>query len=214
MTQGTLGIAPIVLEEFSKNNPDFYKEILLSPQGLGPYMPYYGSLTHQESFLISDKIYLAWQKMAAAGHAPNFLLDTARPHPWLMAVLASAKSPIHILMVTCDVEKALERSYIRGLETKRFMPTKTLLTFHQSELDMLVEAIEKYNLHVSLIDTNDALPVVAATMNFDRKFDIHHHATWENFLKSKNINVNAVNASELYIITPAATLTPSMLQPL
>lgn len=197
LARGDLPIPAFDLADVCKINPDFYKEIILSSHGLGPYMPYYGSLTHEESFLISDKIYLAWQRAAQSGLAPNLLADAARPHPWIMDVLESGGGAVHVFVATCDIDRALERNYNRGLETGRFMPTQKLLTFHQSVYPMLMQAINEHQPHVFLLDTNSDAPAVAAIWGPGKNLIVRLPRTLENFSRTNKLNPKAVNDLQL-----------------
>ncbi len=189
-------------------NPDLYKKLLLPFEEVRDNIELHGSLTHAESSIVFDNIADRWQKMAESDKAPNILMDVARAGNWQLSVLGTGDTKISANTPMLPVLTALERSYKRGEQTGRFMPTKELIQGHKEQVSLNKNAMKRgvdYRFYNTNVKFGEPTPLVA---NFDAKqskmtiYDMG--VMWDYFSKSQ-LNPDARSADDLSFASPKTT---------
>lgn len=189
-------------------NPDLYKKLLLPIKDVGDNIEFHGSLTHAESSLVFDSIAERWQRMAENGNAPNILMDVARAGNWQLSVLGTGGTFISANTPMLPALVALERSYKRGEQTGRFMPTKELLQGHKEQIALNKNAMQKginYRFYNTNVKFGEPTPLVARFDASQAKMTINDMGVmWDYFSKSQ-LNPDARSAEDLSFATPQTT---------
>lgn len=189
-------------------NPDLYKKLLLPFEEVKDNIEFHGSLTHAESSIVFDNIADRWQKMAENNKAPNILMDVARAGNWQLSVLGAGDTKISANTPMLPILTALERSYKRGEQTGRFMPTKELIQGHKEQVSLNKNAMKRgvdYRFYNTNVKFGEPTPLVA---NFDAKqakmtiYDMG--VMWDYFSKSQ-LNPDARSAEDLSFASPKTT---------
>lgn len=143
-------------------NPDLYKKLILSDKDIDPKYNleqtriFHGSITHDESSIIFDKIALRWADKAKQGKAPNLLMDVCRAGNWIIDTASSGNTNVEIHAANLDTEVALRRSFERGKQTGR-MPTEWLLTGHKDQFYTQSNAIKNKNCNLVVYSAENPL---------------------------------------------------------
>ncbi|MFI3241331.1 MAG: zeta toxin family protein [Alphaproteobacteria bacterium] len=189
-------------------NPDLYKKLLLSFDVLGENRELHGSLTHAESSIVFDMIAERWQNNAENGSATNILMDVARAGSWQLDVLSSGGTEINANTPVLPIATALERSYRRGEQTGRFMPTMELIQGHKEQLDLNLNAMKKgvsYKFYDTNVNFGDPTPLIAEYNPKTEEMKISDmNAMYDYFSKGK-LNPNARSIETLSSATPKST---------
>ena len=164
----------------------------------------HGSITHIESSQIFDRILYRWAKLSQNGKAPNLLLDVARASKWAIGLAQTGGTQVEIHAATLDTEAALKRSYKRGQETGRFMPTKDLLEGHQQQLAIQIAAISesKDPANLFVYDTEvifgnpPGLFLISNSAN--KTMSILNCKSLISYLQKRDININGCNSKNIY----------------
>ena len=189
-------------------NPDLYKKLLLPFEEVRDYIELHGSLTHAESSIVFDSIAERWQSYAREGKAPNILMDVARAGNWQLGVLGTGNTSVSANTPMLPIDVALVRSYKRGEQTGRFMPTRELIQGHKDQIALNKNAMKKginYRFYNTNVKFGEPVPLVA---NFDAKqskmtvYDMG--VMWDYFSKSQ-LNPEARNLEDLSFASPATT---------
>lgn len=210
----------ILNNDATEINPDLYKKLILSEDNIDNQYDKeqtklnHGSITHAESSLIFDKIAARWQKLAEQGQAPNILIDVCRASNWIIDIASTGKTKVEIHAATLDTETALERSYKRGEDTGRFMPTKGLIQGHKDQINTQTNAINNLNCDLILYSTagnfGDPPSPVLIAMNDEKRINIFDIKPALDFFKKQNLNPDAENKESLYSENSAKSIVKSL----
>lgn len=189
-------------------NPDLYKKLLLPFEEVKDNIEFHGSLTHAESSIVFDNIADRWQKMAQNDKAPNILMDVARAGNWQLSVLSAGDTKISANTPMLPILTALERSYKRGEQTGRFMPTKELIQGHKEQVALNKNAMKRgvdYRFYNTNVKFGEPTPLVAKFEAKQSKMTIYDMGVmWDYFSKSQ-LNPDARTADDLSFASPETT---------
>ena len=184
-------------------NPDLYKRILMPFDDVGEHTELHGSLTHNESSLVTDGIAERWQAMAESGSAPNVLMDVQRAGSWMRDVLSTGGTHIEIHSPLVPIEVALERSYARGERVGRFVPTAELIQGHKDQVATNLDAFKSgadftfYNTNGTSSNNPQGLPIVARFNGEARRLDVYDPPALMDYFTKADLNPHAKNANEI-----------------
>ena len=188
-----------------KINPDYYKELLLDTKGFNESdIINFGSYTHEESAIINDMVISEWIKKENKNKHSHLMIDTSNASPWYIDIIQNTNKhgKLDILSVTVNTQNALERSYTRGKEKSRFVPTKLLLARHKEQLGIFINNTIHYNELPIRIFSNDVDfgEVIKDTLKKRANADtieIYDMKSAVEFWNKQYINIDAVNVEEI-----------------
>jgi len=179
-------------------NPDNYKKSLLAVTDANKQD--HGSLTHAESSRIMDTMVAGWLDMHESGAAPNMVGDYARANNWTVGKFKD-KATLEVYGAALNIETALERSYARGEQTGRFMPTPDLVLGHEDQVDSVNYVVEN-KLPLRQFSTNvpkGADPKLIAEYKPDDGFYIYNMEEFQQaHIDKAGLNPDGKNLQEIH----------------
>ena len=189
-------------------NPDLYKKLLLAMSDNPEEIKLHGSLTHQESSMVFDRIIDYWVTLAKNGKAPHTLIDVARAGAWIRWKL-SVSTQIEVHTPVLPILEALTRSYDRGIRTGRFMPTEMLIQTHKDQVSINLAAMISgctFTFYDTRVNFNKALPLVAQFFPTDKHLSIYDFSLMMEYFKKSTLNSNSMDTASLCKRTPHLTV--------
>lgn len=189
---------PEIYVNAAKVNTDDYKPILVSTEEFGSN---YSNIAHAESALITDRIMTRLIEMDAQGKAPHVVLDVVSMGGQRMA-FANLTEHLIVASGTAPPEVTVERSYQRGLETERFVPTGAVLGGAKVVSQSTPQFFEHPHLDMTLYDTNvpfgAPIEKVAEWSGQIRALNIVNPDAFIDFVERQNLNPKAASPDQLF----------------
>lgn len=176
--------------------PDKKNAVYVDPDAFKTYLPEYqmalkdkdsraGAYCHEESGLIGRRI-----EWIGRENGYNLVSDGTgdRSASYMKERIQKARDAgmkVNGLYMTCDVEKAVERSYKRFQETGRLVPESNVRSIHQSVSQIFPQIASDFD-HVELYDTDGDKPVKIAECNHGEKIKVIDKEKYDKFLKKAN----------------------------
>jgi len=189
-------------------NPDLYKPILLPFKDFNSDIQLHGSLTHQESSDVFDKLTARYQQATSSNKAPHILMDVARAGSWMRSIVGAGDTKIEIHTPVLDTLEALKRSFSRGQATGRFMPTQGLAIGHKDQIFLNKRVIEDetpiyfYNNDIPFGEK----PPVAFFYAGQGDIEVNDVHTLYTYFTKGSLNPYGINAEQVDQSTPASVV--------
>lgn len=192
-----------------KMNMDSYKPLLIKPDAQNPVKPeLFSQLAQQEASVIHQKIDNLLLKMEQNGIAPHVFVDRI----WLTkekseyGLMNGGK--VRAIVVSTDVEDAINRSYQRGKEIGRYEHTEGLLRGHGGVSRQLSDALGPFlgqDFILVIIDNNvpkgqQGQDVMLIDLQ-NKVIEIYSSENLQKFVNKVQINEKAKSKAELYSAT-------------
>ncbi len=189
-------------------NPDLYKKILLPFSKVKGYEELHAAITHVESAMVFDNIAERWQNMALEGKAPNILMDVQRAGNWQLGVLGTGDTSIYASSPVLPTTTALDRAYMRGVKTGRFVPTEEIIKGHKEQLSLNLNAMKKgvsYKFYDTNVNFGDPTPLIAEYSPKNSEMKISDMGAMYDYFSKGELNSSARNLDNLSFATPKST---------
>jgi hypothetical protein len=191
-----------------KINGDSYKTLLLEPDTVLPEL--YSQLAYQESNVVKRKIVNRLDEMIKNKKAPHVFLDQVRVDPNAISQGLKNGGKVRGIILSVDVETAIERGYLRGLGARsRFEGTNDLLKCHLNVSLQTPDVLSQYHKQdVIFLLADNNVPIgeqARDVMLLDLKegiLELYSKADLDHFIKKIHINTNATSVDELYRDVP------------
>jgi hypothetical protein len=198
----------ISYNDMVKINTDSYRHLVSNYDELGENKINYGTLNYDEAYHITKRIYARIKNKISNNEAPHLVIDSSFPTKEKFDLGTSNDGKLHIYGIDINPELGIERSYMRGHDTGRFIMTEQLLQSHQGISQYFHESLtllKDRNFDYALFDNNTKFPI-----EFERgrtidnngikelKIDVIDKIKSMVFRGKKNINTKASSVDELY----------------
>lgn len=189
-----------------KINTDSYKSFLLNPDEKGAKLKLFSQLTQDEASLIHMKVQQRMQQKAKQGIAPHLLVDQVFLGKDKIDLGLIGGGSVYVIVVSTDVESAMQRSYERGKIEKRFEDNRGILLYHKLMTaqvpQRLVEAAGK-DVTVFIFDNNvprGEMPIpILEFQGLQSAVTIYDLEKLDTFAQKVAINPNAKPGEPVYI---------------
>lgn len=197
--------AGIAKADVVKINTDSYKPFLLNPKEEGVKAKLFSQLSQDEASLIHMKVQQRMQQKAEQGKAPHLLVDQVFLGKDKIDLGLIGGGAVYAIVVSTDVEQAMQRSIARGQMEKRFEDNKGILLYHKLMTTQvpqrLAEAAGK-DVNVLIYDNNGAVSELPTTVlefqGLESKVIIHDLEKLERFVQKVAISPSAKPKEPVY----------------
>ncbi len=190
-------------------NPDLYKKLLLPFSEVKGYEEMHAAITHVESAMVFDQIADKWQNMALDNNAPNILMDVQRAGNWQLGVLGTGDTSVSASSPVLPISTALDRAYMRGVKTGRFVPTEDIIRGHLEQRNLNLNAMKK-GVSFKFYDTNvnfgDPSPLIAEYNKDKGEMKISNMGAMFDYFSKGELNPYAKNLDTLSFASPKTTV--------
>jgi hypothetical protein len=208
----------IAWKDLVKINTDSYKPLLLDSTTIHP--KWYSQLVQEEASLIHSRIQDRLFSLVNSSAAPHIFVDQVFLGADKLDLATREEGDSICVVISTDVETAIERSYMRGEDTGRYEDTEGLLRGHKLMTQQIPDTLAKFpgkDISLHLIDNN--MPVTDPVISImgievkEQRIIIYDIAKLHRFIKKTIINIDTEMPSEIY--DEKSTLSiPAYLEPL
>ncbi|MFA6303244.1 MAG: hypothetical protein WC627_08960 [Legionella sp.] len=195
----------IAWNDMVHHNADRLKPFLLDP-GIDPKK--FSQYTYEESLLVKERIMMLIEEQGkVSGFFPHFMHDQTKLKADELKQANQRYGEIIIAAVSTDASVAIERSYLRGMKTKRFEHTEGLLGSHQAVPGEFIKALTQDELFgqnkisVVMYDNNSPskeINMFASINMLTKTIVVYDEEQMQNWIKKETINIYARSEEELY----------------
>jgi len=189
-----------------KIDTDNHRGIVSHPGGMGDDPTAYSALNDFESAYITRRAYEKVRTQLERGEGHHLVIDGVRPIPARFKLGTENNGQLHVSCASAPVDVSIERAWVRGQETGRYISSDYLIDCHKAVSRDLLKAIVTHcadtNTEMSLFNTDvphGEQPIQVVSINMQTREAIIYNAdALAEIYAKKNININATSKAELF----------------
>lgn len=196
--------AGIEWSNISKGGGDIFRSLLLDHGAVPPNL--YQQMCQDEASLVShNKVFTALDKMAEQGKAPHVFIEQIYVGKEKIEMALKEGGTAYIVVVSTEVNDAVERAFLRGIDTGRFETVRGILTAHKGMAvqlpDRLSECADK-SVFIRIVDNNVSKgeqPIKVADIDcINKTIQVYDKQKLERFISKTAINIYATHPDDVY----------------
>ncbi len=197
-----------------KINTDYHRDLVINEQGRATKKHHDARFSHDESNLITLKIYSKLEKKMNDGNSPNILIECAHysSRKFNLALMGDGCLDLNFIAIP-NPEIALRRALTRGEEDGRYVDTGYMLKSQKDISNrkkfakiMMSNNNIYYKLYDNLLDEADPQLIMEADVR-SKKIIIHDIRKVDNFFHYEKIKLDAEDTEGLITSSSCASLS-------
>jgi hypothetical protein len=195
----------VVWSDLAKINTDVHRQVVSHDDITGHDKVISVHLNGDEASYITIRAYSLIKAKIEKGQAPHLLMDGADPSVERLELGTQAEGSLHLLVVTTPVSVSIERAYLRGLTTGRYVLTQYMLNAHKMVSEQLFPRLGQFlgkRVEFSIFDTHVPAHLPPKLLMEgelqDGEVEIYDHEGMAKFYGKRHINTGSKSRSQLF----------------